>query len=66
MGPSESEAQFSPAGEMRYRAIGYGANPQVLLAVAFADRSIEEQEVIHIISARKADDYEQSAYSDQF
>lgn len=53
-------------GELRYHAIGYGANPHILLTVVFADRSSNEQEVLHIISARRADDYEQSAYSDQF
>jgi uncharacterized protein len=53
-------------GEPSYHAIGYGLNPHVLLTVAFADRSTDEQEVLHLISVRKADDYEQSAYSDQF
>jgi uncharacterized protein len=52
-------------GEIRYHAIGY-AGPDLLLTVAHADRSQQEREVIHIISARRADAYEQSAYSDQF
>lgn len=52
-------------GEMRYHAIGY-ADAVLLLLVVFADRSGEDQEIVHIISARKATDYEQSAYSDQF
>ncbi|MGA8594564.1 MAG: BrnT family toxin [Bryobacteraceae bacterium] len=51
-------------GEMRYHAIGY-AGP-VLLLVVFADRSKGDREIIHIISARKADKYEQSSYADQF
>jgi uncharacterized DUF497 family protein len=32
----------------------------------FMDQSKDGREIIHIISARKATDYEQSAYSDQF
>ena len=51
-------------GEMRYHAIGHAG--AVLLLIAFADRSKDEREIIHIISARKADKYEQSAYADQF
>jgi len=50
---------------MRYQAIGY-ADFELLLLVVFVDRSREGSEIIHIISARKADRYEQSAYSDQF
>lgn len=53
------------SGEMRYQAIGF-AGAQLLLLVVFADHSAEEQEIVRIISARKANDYEQSAYSDQF
>jgi|SRR5277367_3907965 len=52
-------------GEMRYHAIGYGAL-ETLALVVFVDRAIDDQEVIHIISARKADKYEQAAYTDQF
>jgi uncharacterized DUF497 family protein len=52
-------------GEMRYQAIGY-ADFELLLLVVFVDRSREGSEIIHIISARKAVRYEQSAYSDQF
>ena len=51
-------------GEMRYHAIGRAG--AVLLLVVFADRSKDDREIIHIISARKADKYEQSAYADQF
>lgn len=59
------EDREDDSGEMRYQAIGF-AGTQLLLLVAFVDRSTEEQETIRIISARKANDYEQSAYSDQF
>jgi hypothetical protein len=53
-------------GEMRYHAIGRAASGQFLLLVVFVDRSTETAEVIHIVSARKAQKYEQEAYSDQF
>jgi uncharacterized protein len=52
-------------GEIRYHAIGYAASHR-LLTVVFVDRSQEDREIIHIISARKAEAYEQSTYSDQF
>jgi uncharacterized DUF497 family protein len=52
-------------GEVRYHAIGYAA-AQHLLAVVFVDHSDDEREVIHIISARKAEDYEQKTYARQF
>jgi len=52
-------------GEQRYGLLGmsYGL---VLLLVIFVDRSDRNAETIHLISARKADRYEQSAYEDQF
>lgn len=62
-------------GEMRYHAIGYAdgsagasaaARAELLLLVVFADRSGDGQEIIHIISARKADNYEQRTYARQF
>jgi uncharacterized DUF497 family protein len=40
-------------GEMRYHAIGY-ANAHLLLVVVFVDRSGDDEEIIHIISVRKA------------
>jgi uncharacterized DUF497 family protein len=40
--------------------------PLFLLLVVDIDRRQAENEVIHIISARKAEKYEQSAYEDQF
>ena len=30
------------------------------------DRSVDDEEILHIISARKAEAYEQATYSDQF
>jgi len=38
----------------------------VLLLVVFVDRRQPDAEVIHLISARKAVDYEESIYNDQF
>jgi uncharacterized DUF497 family protein len=38
----------------------------VLLLVVFVDRTEDGTENIHIVAARKAVDYEQSAYEDQF
>ena len=52
-------------GEQRYQAIG-ASGGLVLLLVVFVDRSAPEEEIIHIISARKATAYEKSAYKDQF
>ena len=51
-------------GEMRYHALGYAGSD--LLLVVHVDRSKEDREIIHIVSARKANAYEQRAYSDQF
>lgn len=52
-------------GELRYHAIGR-AGADILLVVVFVDRSDDGEEVIHIISARKAQAYEESTYADQF
>jgi uncharacterized DUF497 family protein len=52
-------------GEQRYQLIGMTRN-LVLLPVVFVDRSEPDVEVIHLISARKAVDYEKSIYQDQF
>jgi len=52
-------------GEMRYHAIGRAAT-QLLLLVVFVDRSEEDREIVHIVSARKATAYEERTYSDQF
>jgi uncharacterized DUF497 family protein len=51
--------------EIRYHAIGYPRSG-LLLAVVFVDRSEQGREIVRIVSARKADAYEQGAYSDQF
>jgi uncharacterized DUF497 family protein len=52
-------------GEQRYQIIGMTRN-LVLLLVVFVDRSTPRAEIIRIISARKAVDYEASIYQDQF
>ena len=52
-------------GEMRYHAIGYASAHRLLVAV-FVIRHKREQEVIHIISGRKAVAYDYSIYADQF
>ena len=52
-------------GEQRYQVIGMTRRLVMLLAV-FVDRSQPGVEVIHLISARKAVDYEESIYNDQF
>src|SRR4051812_15312751 len=51
--------------EQRMKIIGMTGH-LVLLLVVFVDRSNANEEVIHIISARKAEAYEESAYQDQF
>lgn len=52
-------------GEQRYQAIGM-TRSLVLLLVVFVDRREPDAEVIHLISVRKAVDYEESIYKDQF
>jgi uncharacterized DUF497 family protein len=52
-------------GEQRSQAIGMTSNV-LLLLVVFVDRTEDGAEIIHIVSARKVVDYEQSAYEDQF
>lgn len=51
-------------GEQRLEIIGM-TNNLILLLVVFVDRSDEDIEIIHIISARKAVAYEESIYTDQ-
>ncbi len=58
----DCEDQF---GEMRYHAIGY-AGTHLLLVVVFVDRADDDEEIIHIISARKAEEYENKTYARQF
>jgi len=52
-------------GEQRYQIIGM-TRKLVLLLVVFVERHGPDVEVIHLISARKAVDYEKSIYNDQF
>ena len=52
-------------GEQRYQIIGM-TRSLVLLLVVFVDRRQPDVEVVHLISARKAVDYEESIYKDQF
>jgi len=59
------EDRIDEYGEQRYHAIGR-AGSQVLLLVVYVDRSSDEEEVLHIISARKGEDYEQRTYARQF
>ena len=51
--------------EQRYVAMGR-TEKQQLLVVVFIDYSTDELTHFHIINARKAEDYEQRTYSDQF
>jgi uncharacterized DUF497 family protein len=52
-------------GEQRHQVIGM-TRRLVLLLVVFVERRQTDVEVIHLISARKAVDYEKSIYNDQF
>jgi uncharacterized protein len=52
-------------GEQRYQIIGM-TRKLALVLVVFVDRSNPDTGTIHIISARKAVDYEASIYEDQF
>ena len=52
-------------GEQRYQVIGM-TRRLLLLLVVFVDRRDPDAEVIHLISARQAIDYEKSIYEDQF
>ena len=51
-------------GEQRYQVIGMTGR-LVLLLVVFVDRSLENVEVIHIISARKGEGEEERIYAEQ-
>ena len=53
------------AGELRLHAIGH-AGSQLLVLLVFIDRSEDGQDVFHIISARKANSYEEQFYAQQF
>jgi hypothetical protein len=51
-------------GEQRLEAIGM-TDSLLLLLVVFVDRSEPDVEIIRIISARKAERYEQTIYTEQ-
>jgi len=51
--------------EQRYQATGM-VGSVVLVSVVFVDRSEPDVEIIRIISARKADNYEATIYREQF
>lgn len=59
------QENIADEGEQRLQAIGR-TKSQVLLIAAFVDRSKPDVEIIRIISARKAESYEESVYQDQF
>jgi uncharacterized protein len=59
------EDRIDGDGELRFHALGR-VNGGLVLVVVFVDRSSNEQEVYRIISARKAQSYEESTYTDQF
>ena len=52
-------------GEVRHHAIGF-VNERLMALVVFVYQSDDNEEIIHIISARKADAFEESVYADQF
>jgi uncharacterized DUF497 family protein len=52
-------------GEMRYHAIGF-AKAHLMVLVVYIDLSDDAGEVIHLISARKAESVEEFVYADQF
>ena len=54
---------IASAGEQRYQVIGM-TRKLVLLLVVFVERQ-PDIDVIHLISARRAVDYEESIYTDQ-
>ena len=56
---------FTEEGEQRLQIIGM-TKGLLLLLVIFVDRPDVENEVIRIISARKATAYERGTYEDQF
>jgi uncharacterized DUF497 family protein len=60
-----TQEDIADESEQRSHAIGMTGN-LVLLLVVFVDRVGESAEIIRIISARKANQYEESIYEDQF
>jgi uncharacterized DUF497 family protein len=55
---------FDSEGEQRYLAIGTSRKLE-LLVVVFVPRKHGKEEIIHIISARKAVAYEENIYKEQ-
>ena len=51
--------------DVRYHAIGF-AGDHMLLVVVYIDLSDSDEEIIHIISARKAEKFEEKLYARQF
>lgn len=60
-----TQEDITHENEQRWHAIGMAGN-LVLLLVVFVERVGEGAEIIRIISARKANQYEQSIYEEQF
>jgi len=52
-------------GETRHHAIGF-ANERLMALVVYIDRSDDNEEIIHIVSARKAEAFEEKLYAAQF
>lgn len=57
---------YADESEQRFQIIGMTQQRITLLAVVFVDRSNGGEEIIHIVSARKATAYEENPYQDQF
>ena len=60
-----TQEDITHESEQRWHAIGM-TGKLVLLLVVFVERVGEGIEIIRIISARKANQYEESIYEDQF
>ncbi len=56
---------YSEDGEQRYIVIGL-TKGLLLVVVVFVEQDERDEEIIRIISARKAENYEKKAYNDQF
>jgi len=59
-----SQKDIVDQNEQRWHAIGMSGN--LLLLVVFVERLGDGVEIIRIISARKANQYEESIYEEQF
>ena len=56
---------YAEDGEQRWQIIGMTGGLTLLLVI-YVDHSDRENEIIRLISARKADVYEEGLYTDQF